>query len=303
MSLKTFQVGDKVMLNPNVEYFFHGKGLAKHGEVGVIKQIGSDGDLFVDFPNHPNWRARPEDLIPAETQAKEDKAMKRETTESPNETIVKIMWAKQIELGPTVNYFTVEDANDIMKWDGKEAAKILFVMKEYATNGVRLLGPSFCPFCIKHDFHRKRRPAYCGPCEYGGRHGRCPVDDHTDYRAADRLADSRGDELATPADILDRLGTSHKEKEKKEEKHQKPVQVKRFEDREPDDHPRQTYLRLESESGSYQVKLVLVDKDGDPVTAPNVAIIHHQGIARCEAVNPNAPFALDYNRRIVLDEY
>lgn len=58
-----FKVGDKVMLNPDKDKYTYGEGTVLYTDVGEINAICKDGDLYVDFPNDPNWRAREDDLI------------------------------------------------------------------------------------------------------------------------------------------------------------------------------------------------------------------------------------------------
>lgn len=58
-----FNVGDKVMLNPDKDKYTYGKGTVLYTDVGEINAICKDGDLYVDFPNDSNWRAREDDLI------------------------------------------------------------------------------------------------------------------------------------------------------------------------------------------------------------------------------------------------
>ena len=61
--IEMFKVGDKVMLNPDKDKYTYGKGTVLYTDVGEINAMYKDGDLYVDFPNNPNWRAKEDDLI------------------------------------------------------------------------------------------------------------------------------------------------------------------------------------------------------------------------------------------------
>lgn len=58
-----FKVGDKVMLNPDKDEFTYGKGPVLYTDVGEIKSICKDGDLYVNFPSHTYWRGKEDDLV------------------------------------------------------------------------------------------------------------------------------------------------------------------------------------------------------------------------------------------------
>lgn len=58
-----FKVGDKVMLNPDKDEYTYGKAAVLYTDVGEINDICKDGELYVDFPNHPNWKGKEDDLV------------------------------------------------------------------------------------------------------------------------------------------------------------------------------------------------------------------------------------------------
>ena len=60
--------GDKVKLNPDISNFKHGKGSVRHGDIGVIIDIDSNGDFYVDFPNQKNWHGLEYELIKVEAK-------------------------------------------------------------------------------------------------------------------------------------------------------------------------------------------------------------------------------------------
>lgn len=58
-----FKVGDKVMLNPDKDEFTYGKGTVLYTDVGEITDILSDCDVYVNFPNSPNWHGKEDELV------------------------------------------------------------------------------------------------------------------------------------------------------------------------------------------------------------------------------------------------
>ena len=58
-----FKVGDKVILNPDKDEFTHGKGPVLYTDVGEITAMYDNDIIFVNFPNHPEWLGKADDLI------------------------------------------------------------------------------------------------------------------------------------------------------------------------------------------------------------------------------------------------
>ena len=63
------RVGSGVKFKPSVRMPYYGRGPVKPSSQGVVKREGKDGDLYVEFPEHGDWRVKADDLILTEAVA------------------------------------------------------------------------------------------------------------------------------------------------------------------------------------------------------------------------------------------
>lgn len=58
-----FEVGDKVMLNPDKDEYTYGKGTVLYTDVGEITAMLDNDNISVYFPNNPDWWGKEDDLV------------------------------------------------------------------------------------------------------------------------------------------------------------------------------------------------------------------------------------------------
>ncbi|MBN2459826.1 hypothetical protein JXB28_06080 [Candidatus Woesearchaeota archaeon] len=57
-----YKIGYKVRVRKDIEKPTYGWGDVKHGDIGVIKRVDSDGDLLIDFPNQSEWSGKASEM-------------------------------------------------------------------------------------------------------------------------------------------------------------------------------------------------------------------------------------------------
>ena len=107
----------------------------------------------------------------------------------PRKTLVDYMKRKAGEIARFTDlpYFDEEDAQAILSWSYRDAAKVLARMFTQEGKNRFDFGSFACPFCVKHKG--------CIFCEYGNRHGMCEHYGENDYGRILRDMDHRSYEM------------------------------------------------------------------------------------------------------------